>query len=71
MLCRERVWDVGVDLGQALESEPGADGYLSPCAETGRRSIGIEMLQTKYPWVCSTDMTLFLLGFEATEWQSV
>jgi hypothetical protein len=67
MICKESVWRDGVDLGRAFGTESDADGFLLPCIETERRTLGIEMLQSKYPWVSSMDMQLFLLGFEAAE----
>jgi hypothetical protein len=67
MLCKESLWWHGVDLGRAFGTESDADGFLLPCIETERRSLGIEMLQSKYPWVSSMDMQLFLLGFEVAE----
>jgi len=67
MICKESVWYCGVDLGRAFGTESDADGFLLPCIESERRSLSIEMLQSKYPWVSSTDMQLFLLGFEAAK----
>jgi len=64
MLCKERVWNEGVYVGPAFEFEPDASGFLPSCAETERRNLGIEKLESKYPWACSTDMVLFLSGFE-------
>jgi hypothetical protein len=65
MLCRESLWRDGVDLGRVVETEPDANGYLLPCIETERRSLSIEMLQSKCPWVSAMDMQFFLFGFEA------
>src|ERR1700694_2181085 len=66
-ICKESVWYYGVDLGRAFGTESDANGFLFSCIGTERRSQGIEMLQSKYPWVSSMDMQLFLLGFEAAE----
>jgi hypothetical protein len=67
MICKESVWYYGVDLGRAFETESDADGFLLPCIETDCRTQGIEMLQSKHPWVSSMNMQLFLLGFEAAD----
>lgn len=64
-LCKERWWLDGIALGPAFGNEEDAFGFLTPCAQTERRSAGIEKLQSKYAWASSTDMAIFLLGFDA------
>lgn len=64
LLCKQRLWDTGVDLGPAFDPQSDADGFLVPSVETTRRTLGIEMLLAKYPWASSFDMELFLLGFQ-------
>ena len=56
------VCDTNLGNGSFSSTPPSDPDGVALC-----RVTCIEMLQSKYPWVCSTDMILFLLGLEAAE----
>jgi len=53
---------VGVDLGPLFE--PAPDGQWQLCSATRARSLCIERISAKYPWLSDGDVSLILEGWE-------
>jgi hypothetical protein len=62
-LLERRQW--GLILGAALERD--STGQLLPNKRTNARSDGIQELVARYPWASTTDLEIFLSGFDMGE----
>jgi hypothetical protein len=54
-----------VDFGPAFQRL--GDGSLQPDDRTNARSVGIDTLSAKYPWIDTVDCRIFLSGFDEGE----
>ena len=63
IVCKEGLWYPGVALGPACEVSPA--GVALECNQTKNRTHCSRNLRLEYPWVGSTDLVMFLRGFDA------
>lgn len=57
-----RLWESGVDLGPALETQPS--GHLGPCIRTRACIRDRQRVHESHPWGSPVDLLLFLEGWD-------